>query len=74
MAQTMEELLDELRRKDEELVLAASYGKALLEEKEQLRTELQAAQEEIRQLEEVCSQLELCSLVTSHCYTQLMLD
>ena len=61
MAQTMEDLLAELRKKDEELVLAASYGKALLEEKEQLWEELQSAQEEIRQLEEVCSQLELCS-------------
>ena len=57
MAQSMEDLLAELRRKDEELVLAASYGKALLEEKEQLREELQAAQEEIKQLEEVCGTL-----------------
>jgi len=48
-----EKLLAELARKNQDLLLAASYGKTLLEEKEQLREDLEAAQKEMKQLEEV---------------------
>ncbi len=53
MTQQLEDVLSELRTKERELVLSARYGKALLEEKEQLRNELQTAREEMKQLEEV---------------------
>ncbi len=53
MTQQLEDVLSELRTKESELVLSARYGKALLEEKEQLRNDLQTAREEMKQLEEV---------------------
>ncbi len=55
MAQNLEDILAELCSKESELALAGRYGNALLEEKEQLRKELQTAREEMKQLEEVSS-------------------
>lgn len=57
MTRKLEDLLAELRSKDEELALAASYGKALLLEKKQLWTELQAAREDMKKLEDVSSSI-----------------
>lgn len=53
MARELEDILAELRSKEEELALAGRYGRALLEEKDQLRKELQTAREEMKQLDQV---------------------
>jgi len=46
-------LCAELRKKDEDLLQAASYGKDLLEERGRLRSELEALREEHASLQEV---------------------
>ena len=51
--QGVDELHVELSRKEDALVLAASYGKSLLEENERVKHELQTAQQEYKHLEKV---------------------
>ena len=46
-------LCAELRQKGEDLLRAARYGKDLLEERGQLRSELEALREEYESLQEV---------------------
>lgn len=50
---TLDELLVDLSKKEDELLLTASYGKVLLEENERIKLELQAASDECTHLKEV---------------------
>lgn len=52
-----EALLEELSRKEDDLLRAARYGKSLLEEKGRMATELRSLQEERSNFEEVRSAL-----------------
>lgn len=47
------DLLDELKQKEKDLILAAELGKSLLEEKQRLEQDLSALREDFRCLEEV---------------------
>ena len=49
----VDELHAELIRKEDALVLAARYGKSLLEENERIKCELRSTQQEYKQLEKV---------------------